>query len=159
MSIIKDPDLRRKEQWEKSAQAHKGLNLANLLGFGDLGSPPLSAAEEYSLHSRYLAKANSMNLSDIAEMKIMYANLSSSCVLLWIPFSLHCFTFVASLSIIVSIIIVASILILSINYSYRGGVDSEGRAVMVVVGAHFLLRCLDLERFVLYVVKVIYSDL
>ncbi|KAL0408727.1 UNVERIFIED_CONTAM: hypothetical protein Sradi_1807100 [Sesamum radiatum] len=24
---------------------------------------------------------------------------------------------------------------------------------MVVVGAHFLLRCLDLERFVLYVVK------
>ncbi|XP_038694681.1 ganglioside-induced differentiation-associated protein 2 isoform X2 [Tripterygium wilfordii] len=37
--------------------------------------------------------------------------------------------------------------------SYRGGVDSEGRPVMVVVGAHFLLRCLDLERFVLYVVK------
>lgn len=26
---------------------------------------------------------------------------------------------------------------------------------MVVVGAHFLLRCLDLERFVLYVVKVL----
>ncbi|RCV46525.1 hypothetical protein SETIT_9G538400v2 [Setaria italica] len=107
MSIIKDPDLRRKEQWEKSAQANKGINFANLLGFGDLGSPPLSAAEEYSLHSRYLAKANSMNLSDIAEMKIIY----------------------------------------------RGGVDSEGRPVMVVVGAHFLLRCLDLERFVLYVVK------
>lgn len=40
-------------------------------------------------------------------------------------------------------------------FSYRGGVDSEGRPVMVVVGAHFLLRCLDLERFVLYVVKVI----
>lgn len=39
-------------------------------------------------------------------------------------------------------------------YSYRGGVDNEGRPVMVVVGAHFLLRCLDLERFVLYVVKV-----
>jgi hypothetical protein len=38
---------------------------------------------------------------------------------------------------------------------YRGGVDSEGRPVMVVVGAHFLLRCLDLERFILYVVKVI----
>ncbi|KAM3408280.1 hypothetical protein ACQJBY_001448 [Aegilops geniculata] len=37
--------------------------------------------------------------------------------------------------------------------SYRGGVDSEGRPVMVVVGAHFLLRCLDLERFVLHVVK------
>lgn len=40
------------------------------------------------------------------------------------------------------------------NCSYRGGVDSEGRPVMVVVGAHFLLRCLDLERFVLHVVKV-----
>jgi hypothetical protein len=39
-------------------------------------------------------------------------------------------------------------------FSYRGGIDSEGRPVMVVVGAHFLLRCLDLERFVLYVVKV-----
>lgn len=38
--------------------------------------------------------------------------------------------------------------------SYRGGVDMDGRPVMVVVGAHFLLRCLDLERFVLYVVKV-----
>ncbi|XP_023538099.1 ganglioside-induced differentiation-associated protein 2-like isoform X2 [Cucurbita pepo subsp. pepo] len=40
-----------------------------------------------------------------------------------------------------------------LTQSYRGGVDSEGRPVMVVVGAHFLLRCLDLERFVLYVVK------
>jgi len=39
-------------------------------------------------------------------------------------------------------------------FSYRGGVDSEGHPVMVVVGAHFLLRCLDLERFVLHVVKV-----
>ncbi|KAM0832601.1 hypothetical protein ACQ4PT_064780 [Festuca glaucescens] len=107
MSIIKDPDLRRKEQWEKSAQAKKGFNCAKLLGFGDLGGPALSAAEEYSLHSRYLAKANSLNLSEIAEMKIIY----------------------------------------------RGGVDSEGCPVMVVVGAHFLLRCLDLERFVLYVVK------
>jgi hypothetical protein len=51
----------------------KGFNFANLLGFGDLGSPPLSAAEEYPLHSRYLAKANSMNLADIAEMRIVYA--------------------------------------------------------------------------------------
>ncbi|PAN47117.1 hypothetical protein PAHAL_9G235400 [Panicum hallii] len=107
MSIIKDPDMRRKEQWEKSAQAQKGFNYARLLGYGDLGCPSLSAAEEYSLHSRYLAKANSLNLSEIAEMKIIY----------------------------------------------RGGVDIEGRAVMVVVGAHFLLRCLDLERFVLHVVK------
>ncbi|KAL5231376.1 hypothetical protein ABZP36_030152 [Zizania latifolia] len=107
MSLIKDPDLRRKEQWEKSAQAQKGFNYAKLLGYGDLGCPSLSAAEEYSLHSRYLAKANSLNLSEITEMKIIY----------------------------------------------RGGVDSEGRPVMVVVGAHFLLRCLDLERFVLHVVK------
>ncbi|GFP87319.1 protein gdap2 homolog [Phtheirospermum japonicum] len=103
MSLIKDPDQRRREQWEKSAQARKSWNFAKMFGYGDLGGPPLSAAEEYSLHSRYLAKANSLNLSDIAEMKIVY----------------------------------------------RGGVDSEGRPVMVVVGAHFLLRCLDLERFVL----------
>lgn len=107
MSLIKDPDQRRKEQWEKTAQAQSGWNCAKMLGFGDLGGPPLSAAEEYSLHSRYLAKANSLSLSEIAEMKIVY----------------------------------------------RGGVDSEGRPVMVIVGAHFLLRCLDLERFVLYVVK------
>ncbi|CAN6550467.1 unnamed protein product [Malus baccata var. baccata] len=107
MSLIKDPDQSRKEQWEKNAQAQSGWNCAKMLGFGDLGGPPLSAAEEYSLHSRYLAKANSVNLSEIAEMKIVY----------------------------------------------RGGVDSEGRPVMVVVGAHFLLRCLDLERFVHYVVK------
>ena len=71
MSLIKDPDQQRKEQWEKAAQAKGGLNCAKLLGFGDLGGPPLSAAEEYSLHSRYLAKANSLNLSEIAEMKIV----------------------------------------------------------------------------------------
>ncbi|XP_073301302.1 uncharacterized protein [Primulina huaijiensis] len=107
MSLIKDPDQRRREQWQKAAQAQSGWNFAKMLGYGDLGGHPLSAAEEYSLHSRYLSKANSLNLSEIAEMKIVY----------------------------------------------RGGVDSEGRPVMVVVGAHFLLRCLDLERFVLYVVK------
>ncbi|KAI4379217.1 hypothetical protein MLD38_005541 [Melastoma candidum] len=107
MSLIKDPDIRRKEQWEKTAQAQHSWNCAKFLGFGDLGGPPLSAAEEYSLHARYLSKASSLNLSEIAEMKIVY----------------------------------------------RGGVDSEGRPVMVVVGAHFLLRCLDLERFILYVVK------
>lgn len=43
---------------------------------------------------------------------------------------------------------------LSLCFSYRGGVDSEGRPVMVIVGAHFLLKCLDLERFILHVVKV-----
>ncbi|KAK1273026.1 hypothetical protein QJS04_geneDACA007938 [Acorus gramineus] len=107
MSLIKDPDQRRMEQLERAAQMQSGWNCAKFLGFGDLGGPPLSAAEEYSLHARYIAKANSLNLAEIAEMKIVY----------------------------------------------RGGVDSEGRPVMVVVGAHFLLRCLDLEQFVLYVVK------
>lgn len=76
MSLIKDPDQRRREQWEKTAQAQGGWNCAKMLGFGDLGGPPLSAAEEYSLHSRYLAKANSLNLSEIAEMKIVYALIS-----------------------------------------------------------------------------------
>ncbi|GAB2291586.1 hypothetical protein Dimus_025841 [Dionaea muscipula] len=73
MSIIKDPDERRKEQWEKAAQAQSGWNCAKILGFGNLGGPPLSVAEEYSLHSRYLTKANSANLSEIAEMKIVHA--------------------------------------------------------------------------------------
>ncbi|KAL2344607.1 hypothetical protein Fmac_005892 [Flemingia macrophylla] len=107
MSLIKDPDQRRLEQWEKTAEAQRGWNCAKLLGYGDLGGPTLSASEEYSLHSRYLSKANSLNLADIADMKIVY----------------------------------------------RGGVDGEGHPVMVVVGAHFLLRCLDLDRFVLHVVK------
>lgn len=107
MSLIKDPDQRRMEQWEKSAQTKSGWNCAKMLGYGDVGGPPLSASEEYSLHSRYLSKANSVNLSEITEMRIIY----------------------------------------------RGGVDNEGRPVMVVVGAHFLLRCLDLERFVLHIVK------
>ncbi|XP_034199481.1 protein GDAP2 homolog isoform X2 [Prunus dulcis] len=75
MSLIKDPDQRRKEQWEKTAQAQGGWNCAKMLGFGDLGGPPLSAAEEYSLHSRYLAKANSLHLSEIAEMKIVQPDL------------------------------------------------------------------------------------
>lgn len=71
MSLIMDPDQRRKEQWEKTAKAQNGFKLGKILGFGDVGGPPLSAAEEYSLHSRYLAKANSRNLSEIAEMKIV----------------------------------------------------------------------------------------
>lgn len=71
MSLMKDPDQRRKEQWDKAAQAQSAWNFAKILGYGDLGGPTLSAAEEYSLHSRYLAKANSLNLSDIAEMRIV----------------------------------------------------------------------------------------
>lgn len=71
MSLIKDPDQRRKEQWEKTAQAQNSWNCFKMLGYGDLGGPALSAAEEYTLHSRYLAKANSLNLSEIAEMKIV----------------------------------------------------------------------------------------
>ncbi|OWM75907.1 protein GDAP2 homolog isoform X2 [Punica granatum] len=107
MSPIRDPDQRREELWEKSAQSQSGWNCFKMLGFGNFGGLLLSPVEEYSLHSRYLSRANSLNLSDIAEMKILY----------------------------------------------RGGVDSEGRPIMVVVGAHFLLRCLNLERFVHYVVK------
>ena len=71
MSLIKDPDQRRQEQWEKTTQAQKGWNFAKMLGLGDLSGPPLSAAEEYSLHSKYLSKAKSLNLSEIAEMKIV----------------------------------------------------------------------------------------
>lgn len=59
---------------------------------------------------------------------------------------------------ICSSVLTALILVFSTNCSYRGGVDIEGRPVMVVVGAHFLLRCLNLERFVLHVVKVMYLD-
>lgn len=90
MSLIKDPDERRKEQWEKTAQAQSGFNFVKLLGFGDLGGPPLSAAEEYSLHSRYLAKANSLNLSEIAEMKIVYGFYVLKCSLSF--FAMHKFT-------------------------------------------------------------------
>lgn len=107
MTMTKDPDQRRKEQWERVAQAQAGWTWAKWLGLGSIGGPPLTAAEEDSLHARYLARSNAVNHSEIAEMKILY----------------------------------------------RGGVDAEGRPVLVVVGAHFLLRCLDLERFVLYVVK------
>lgn len=107
MTMTKDPDERRKEQWERVAQAQAGWTWAKWLGLGSIGGPPLTVAEENSLHARYLARANAVNLTEVAEMKILY----------------------------------------------RGGVDIEGRPVMVVVGAHFLLRCLDLERFVLHVVK------
>ncbi|KAL3631211.1 hypothetical protein CASFOL_024195 [Castilleja foliolosa] len=72
LSLIEDPDQRRGEQWAKAAEAQNGFKFAKMLGYGDLGGPPLSVAEEYSLHSRYLAKANSLNLSEIAEMKIVY---------------------------------------------------------------------------------------
>jgi hypothetical protein len=146
MSLIKDPDERRKEQWEKTAQAQSGFNFVKLLGFGDLGGPPLSAAEEYSLHSRYLAKANSINLSEIAEMKIVY-------VLGFLSLAFPC---ISSLYMPLSQCLMEQTLtkpVLFSFFSYRGGVDTEGHPVMVVVGAHFLLRCLDLERFVLYVIK------
>ncbi|XWS69653.1 hypothetical protein CRYUN_Cryun04dG0197600 [Craigia yunnanensis] len=92
MSLIKDPDQRRQEQWGKTAQAKGGWNCAKMLGFGDL----------VGLH--YLLLKNTHFTPDTL-------------------------------------------------LSYRRGVGSEGRAVMVVVGAHFLLRCLELECFVLYVVK------
>lgn len=71
MSLNKDPDQRRKEKQEKASQSHGNWNCGKVLGFGDLGGPPLSVAEEYALHARYLAKANTLNLSEIAEMKIV----------------------------------------------------------------------------------------
>ncbi|BBN19494.1 ganglioside-induced differentiation-associated protein 2 [Marchantia polymorpha subsp. ruderalis] len=107
MSMTRDPDQRRKEQWERAVQAQAGWGWSKWIGLGGIGAPALSYAEEDSLHARFLARANAVNLTEVAEMKIIY----------------------------------------------RGGTDMDGRPVMVIVGAHFLLRCLDLERFVLYVVK------
>ncbi|CAK9210978.1 unnamed protein product [Sphagnum troendelagicum] len=107
MSMIRDPDQRRKEQWEKAAQAQAGWAWGKWVGLGGIGAPALSVPEQNSLHARFLARSNALNLMEVAEMKILY----------------------------------------------RGGIDVDGRPVMVVVGAHFLLRCLDLERFALYVIK------
>ncbi|GAQ82694.1 hypothetical protein KFL_001200180 [Klebsormidium nitens] len=36
---------------------------------------------------------------------------------------------------------------------YRGGIDFEGRPIMVVVGAHFIPRSISLDRFILHCVK------
>lgn len=107
MAMMRDPDQRRQEQWERAALAQAGWGWARLIGLGGLGGPPLTSAEEDSLHSRFLARALSSDLHEIAEMKILY----------------------------------------------RGGRDIEGRQVMVVVGAHFVLRAMDPDRFVLYAVK------
>ncbi|EFJ30302.1 hypothetical protein SELMODRAFT_91055 [Selaginella moellendorffii] len=107
MSMTKDPDQRRQEQWEKIAQAQGGWAWMKWMGLGSLNTAPLSLSEENAIHARYLARANVINLTEVAEMKIIY----------------------------------------------RAGVDADGKPVIVVVGAHFLLRCLDLERFILYVVK------
>ncbi|KAG8383056.1 hypothetical protein BUALT_Bualt05G0145000 [Buddleja alternifolia] len=59
----------------KNSSCAEWLEYTKMLGYGELGGPPLSASEEYSLHSRYLAKANSLNLSEIAEMKIVQPDL------------------------------------------------------------------------------------
>eukprot|EP00245_Coleochaete_scutata_P002972 TRINITY_DN14230_c0_g1_i2.p1 TRINITY_DN14230_c0_g1~~TRINITY_DN14230_c0_g1_i2.p1 ORF type:complete len:568 (-),score=92.07 TRINITY_DN14230_c0_g1_i2:462-2165(-) len=104
MQMMRDPDQRRKEQWDRAAQAQGGWGVLSWIG---VGTAVLSPVEEDLMHGRYLARANALNLNDIADMKILY----------------------------------------------RGGVDMDGRPVMVVIGAHFLLRGLDPERFVLYVVK------
>lgn len=104
LSMTEDPDQRREEQWERVTEAQSAWNWPSWRGQVNHGSPTL---EEASLHARYLARANAVNLSQVAEMKILY----------------------------------------------HGGSDIEGRQVMVVVGAHFLLRCLDLDQFLLYVVK------
>eukprot|EP00250_Pteridium_aquilinum_P035459 c9454_g1_i1 orf=16-1599(+) len=100
--MTEDPDRRREEQWERAGKAHAGWFWPNWTGHGSL-----AGGLDTSLHHRYLARAKAVDLSEAAEMKILY----------------------------------------------HGGVDCEGHRVMVVVGAHFLLRCLDLEKFLLYVVK------
>lgn len=71
MSLSKDPDQRRKEQWDKNVEVRRGWNWAKFLGFGDLAGSSLTPSEEYTLHSSYLSKAISLNLSDIAEMKVV----------------------------------------------------------------------------------------
>ncbi|CAH8363690.1 unnamed protein product [Eruca vesicaria subsp. sativa] len=64
MSLIKDPDVKRKEQWEKNAQSQSGFSFVKVLGFGDLRGPPLSPAEEYLLHSRgHSYKKNKMRIT------------------------------------------------------------------------------------------------
>ena len=72
MSMTRDPDQRRKEQWEKAAQAQAGWAWGRWLGLGGLGAPALSPTEQDSLHGRFLARANAVNLTEVAEMKILY---------------------------------------------------------------------------------------
>jgi hypothetical protein len=71
MSMTRDPDQRRKEQREKAEQAQSGWAWGRFLGLGGIGAPALSATEQNSLHGRSLARANAMNLTEIAEMKIL----------------------------------------------------------------------------------------
>jgi hypothetical protein len=73
MSMIRDPDQRRKEQWEKAAQAQAGWAWGKWVGLGGIGAPALSVPEQNSLHARFLARANALNLMEVAEMKILYA--------------------------------------------------------------------------------------
>ena len=110
MAMMRDPDLRRQEQWERAAAAQAGSTVAQWLGFRGLGGAPLTPAEEDSLHARYLARASALALTDIAETKSLY----------------------------------------------RGGVDTEGLPVVVLVGGHFLARAMDLNRWVLFAVRVSY---
>lgn len=72
MSMTRDPDQRRKEQWEKAAQSQAGWAWGRWLGLGGLGAPALSSTEQDSLHGRFLARANAVNLTEVAEMKILY---------------------------------------------------------------------------------------
>jgi hypothetical protein len=77
MSMTRDPDQRRKEQWEKAAQAQAGWAWGRWLGLGGLGAPALSSTEQDSLHGRFLARANAVNLTEVAEMKILYLLFST----------------------------------------------------------------------------------
>ena len=39
MSLINDPDQRRKKQWDKIAQSQNGFNFTKAVGFGALDGP------------------------------------------------------------------------------------------------------------------------
>ncbi|GBG81714.1 hypothetical protein CBR_g32706 [Chara braunii] len=77
IAMLRDPDSRRKEQMERAAQLNSAWQRwGGLIGLSAFGSPPLSVVEEEALHARYLARANAVNLSDVAEMKIVPNELS-----------------------------------------------------------------------------------
>lgn len=82
MTMTRDPDLRRKEQWEKAAQAQAGWAWGKWLGLGGIGASALTATEQDSLHGRYLARANAVNLTEVAEMKILYVHHLSTLITL-----------------------------------------------------------------------------
>ncbi|KAI3737494.1 hypothetical protein L2E82_27498 [Cichorium intybus] len=64
MSIIKDPDQRRKEQWERIARAQNGFNFAKMLGFGDFGVISSSLLSLATLRDVLTSEKHSSELKD-----------------------------------------------------------------------------------------------